>query len=422
MKLIKTECKGVSKYQLKNGGFTFYGNFWYSAKQKSTRVKLGGKKEGITRAIDAYKLLLKVSEKANNRELLVMEDDEQKSIVINQSLTLDLLAEKYFQDRHIIVKQKYIKQFGKTIKVDIEHDTIFKAKRQSVVIEENRYKNHVKPHDIASMKISKIQIKDIEKYLAYLDTKGLGEKSYYLVFSMIKTIWNKAYASNYINIKNPFSNKIFSRDIKNPNNNRIRTLAHKEQALLLSELKKEKDYNAYYCAYLATITGARARTILGIRMRDIRIDRDKDKGTIHLNNYKTNKPYKLPIVKEAFPFFDELFDTHDFEPDEYIIQPKNKTRYSGTAMRNIPETYYKVCNRLFNNECDMQNPDDRINDVVNFHTLRHTFATDLIEADTEIYYVKQFLNHSSIKTTLRYVKENQDKMGDHLSSVLSRKF
>ena len=45
-----------------------------------------------------------------------------------------------------------------------------------------------------------------------------------------------------------------------------------------------------------------------------------------------------------------------------------------------------------------------INKKVTPHTLRHAFATHLLENDTNLYYIKQLLGHSSIRSSSRYLQ------------------
>jgi site-specific recombinase XerD len=56
-----------------------------------------------------------------------------------------------------------------------------------------------------------------------------------------------------------------------------------------------------------------------------------------------------------------------------------------------------------------QNVSDK-RDWVNFHTLRHTFASWLVEADTNIYFVKELLGHSDLKLTERYSHIGENKL------------
>lgn len=45
-----------------------------------------------------------------------------------------------------------------------------------------------------------------------------------------------------------------------------------------------------------------------------------------------------------------------------------------------------------------------INKKVTPHTLRHAFATHLLELDTNLYYIKQLLGHSSLRSSSRYLQ------------------
>ena len=53
------------------------------------------------------------------------------------------------------------------------------------------------------------------------------------------------------------------------------------------------------------------------------------------------------------------------------------------------------------------------------HTLRHSFATHLLESGTDIRYIQQFLGHSSIKTTTIYTHLTKSAV-DKIQSPLDR--
>jgi site-specific recombinase XerD len=57
------------------------------------------------------------------------------------------------------------------------------------------------------------------------------------------------------------------------------------------------------------------------------------------------------------------------------------------------------------------------------HTLRHSFATHLLEKGVDIKYIKDLLGHFSITTTTRYLhvkKENLVNISSPLDDIFSR--
>ncbi|MFC1697908.1 tyrosine-type recombinase/integrase [Nanoarchaeota archaeon] len=51
-----------------------------------------------------------------------------------------------------------------------------------------------------------------------------------------------------------------------------------------------------------------------------------------------------------------------------------------------------------------------INKIISAHTLRHSFATHLLEDGIDIRYIKDLLGHSKIETTLIYTKVSDNSI------------
>ncbi len=65
-------------------------------------------------------------------------------------------------------------------------------------------------------------------------------------------------------------------------------------------------------------------------------------------------------------------------------------------MDRVSHSFRYVCDDLFN-----QNVDDPRQRVC-FHTLRHTFASWLVEGGTSLYAVKELMGHKDFAMTQRY--------------------
>ena len=95
-------------------------------------------------------------------------------------------------------------------------------------------------------------------------------------------------------------------------------------------------------------------------------------------------------------FTEEFLDTlnKDSKPNAYLVSFKG-TRLKYTTLNK----QLKPILDKFNKELNKKDTKERV--VI--HTLRHTFASQLISNNVPIFVVQKLMNHADIKTTMRYV-------------------
>jgi len=163
----------------------------------------------------------------------------------------------------------------------------------------------------------------------------------------------------------------------------------------------------YFIALISLTTGARVGEILGLQNKNI----DIINGFFNLEETKNGTSRKLKMTKTVL----ELIKNRDIDfskPNDYLF----KSKY-GTKLTGIPHIYTKIVKELFNSELDKN---DRRNKVC-FHTLRHTFASQLAIQGTPIFTIQKLMGHKSIDMTLRYAKLSPD-VGVEAVEALENKF
>ena len=143
--------------------------------------------------------------------------------------------------------------------------------------------------------------------------------------------------------------------------------------------------NLKHKAILITIysAGLRVSEVLELKMSDIQSDR----MLILVRNSKGNKDRTTLLGKKTLDVLREYY--LEYKPVDYLFEGQNGGKYSSTSIQKILK---KALNKA------------NIIKPATIHTLRHSFATHLLEKGTNLRYIQTLLGHSSPKTTEIYTR------------------
>ncbi len=319
----------------------------YKDNGKDKLVTLGKKSEGIREAYCKTKRNEFIT-LANNGEL----PPQLQRKIKKDAVTLDDIADVYFDDM----------------------DGVNKANKK----QKGRYELHIKKV-LGSKDINTITKDDVKKLQTKLKANK-APKTVNAITTLLRSIVNYSIKEKDMNIINPATG------IKNlkTDDARERFLSVEEVKLLLDDVKD--DVVLYSFVKMALSTGARLESVLNIKKKDI--------DTVH--NKITIKDLKNGSTYAGFFSDDQL----KAEVAKTISKLKANDKYIPTPSRTIQRRLKPILDRLFNNGLGVRDAKNRV--VI--HTLRHTFASQLVIAGVPLYTVKTLMNHTKIEMTERYAK------------------
>lgn len=132
---------------------------------------------------------------------------------------------------------------------------------------------------------------------------------------------------------------------------------------------------------LAYGAGLRVAEIVKIKIQDL----DMHRGLLFVRQGKGSKDRLTMIPRQLAPALEEIVGVRDYM--NWLFESERGGPITvRTAQKVMADAMEKAC---------IQKP-------ATFHSLRHSFATHLIENGTDIRYVQELLGHKSILTTQRY--------------------
>lgn len=219
--------------------------------------------------------------------------------------------------------------------------------------------------------IDHIATKDIDKYMSMISSQKVSDGFLHNAFNAIMFYFRDVLRKNEVVLKEA------KRPKKDDSLPSILSLGEVDR--ILRALDNLKHTTILYTFYSS---GIRLGEILNLRVEDMWWERDQ----IFIKNGKGRKDRVVPfsgILKELLKHY---FDK--YKPIYWLFEGQDgKHPYSERSIQNVVKNAVKKA---------------QINKKVTPHTMRHCFATHLLDGGTDVRYIQELLGHADIKTTLIY--------------------
>ena len=175
-----------------------------------------------------------------------------------------------------------------------------------------------------------------------------------------------------------------------------RLLNEKELANLFNALANKKHKTMLFTAYSA---GLRVSEIVNLKLKDI----DSSRMQIFIEKAKGKKDRYVNLSPVLLDILRSYLKTADPRPTKFLFESGYTT--DAYPIRTVQQIFSNAKTRA------------GIQKEVGIHSLRHSFATHLLEKGTDIRYIKDLLGHFDIKTTERYLHVAKQKLVNIISPL-----
>jgi len=132
--------------------------------------------------------------------------------------------------------------------------------------------------------------------------------------------------------------------------------------------------------------GLRISEVTSLKLTDI----DSKRGVIRIRESKGAKDREVPLSQKALEQLRVYYK--EFKPSEYLFEGQFGGQYSTRSIQSVFRKTIKTCG---------------IKKKATVHTLRHSYATHLLENGTDLRIIQELLGHKSSKTTELYTHVSQ---------------
>lgn len=157
------------------------------------------------------------------------------------------------------------------------------------------------------------------------------------------------------------------------------------EVLSQEEMKALINYpkNLKHQAVIETLysCGLRVSELINLKFEHI----DRSRMVINIKESKGNKDRLVPLSSKLLSLLEAYFK--EFHPKIYVFNGQFKIQYTESSVNQLLKYWAKKAG---------------IKKHIHAHTIRHSFATHLLEAGTDMMIVQKMLGHSNMTTTQIY--------------------
>jgi len=231
--------------------------------------------------------------------------------------------------------------------------------------------------EVTGLFLRYIELKNIDS----ISARSIEQFNYDFIFKTRKSVsyQNQCISGikHFLNFKGLAIDDI---EIKRPNKDKKlpNVLSKSEVKAILDATTNLKHRTLLSLVYSA---GLRIGEALNIRPDDI----DTQRGLIHIRSAKGRKDRYTLLSPSLIPLL-ESYINH-YKPTYYLFEGRSGEAYTQVSARQVLKKSMRLA---------------EIKKYATLHTLRHSFATHLLENGTDIRYIQELLGHNSPKTTMIY--------------------
>jgi len=244
----------------------------------------------------------------------------------------------------------------------------------------------IKLHDYYKRSPAKLSEQEIKSFLLFvIENQSVASSTYNVMIHGLKFFYEVILDKKMVAINLPR---------KRPPQKLPDILSHKEVERIIKATLNLKHRTILILIYGA---GLRASEVASLRVRDI----DSERGVIHIRQGKGNKdryvilsPFMLASLRQYW----KQCRLHSTKHALNKINPQEDGFiFLGTYGRVLSGASVGAIYRRAKHEA-------RIKKQGGVHALRHAFATHALEAGADLYTIKQLLGHTSVTSTVRYLR------------------